>query len=528
MKNSKECLNKVIAKFIVVIFGMTTISCTKTIDRFVEVIKEVPGSTTQLNDEGVIDSSGGNAKESTVEEVKSAIQSGFLKIPNVIHRLKLMYELNDSGISNIVTNFIDRKPEEKLKSLTIKPQEEACDSREGHRDSSVNQANEICLSTSRLQRIPPSSLETEIIALLVHEISHVVVFNENDADMIQEHIVENPNRYNFTDNAFIKFTKDFDQLKGDIIYALIGMLQNEVNYYNFCSQASEIKGFAKALGGRYAVWGFNTPPISLTGEIAKKFRNVLYLGDSMSLLLYAVNSGDTSKLESIDMNSIKLDECQTNRHFSEMVNHLRHEKTMRRNLIEGLVGYYRAISQVFREIEESLYINPNPHNLDDALASSVLFEASIKSDMIKNKVLTPIEKKFASCNLTVNGISTNIDLSFNFKRIYVNGDIVSDKSVSRSRKGNYVIIHQYWYGYETSSHTLVKPIWNDVKRPEGVLSVQSVTGGAIVGSQKYDESSHSIGLYVENSVSESAGAKFQFKDEGKTIDIELNCEINNE
>lgn len=66
--------------------------------------------------------------------------------------------------------------------ITIKESGDCGWSLDDHADASVSKAGtEVCFSIERLRRVPPTSLLREVLALLYHEIFHVVGMGEDDA-----------------------------------------------------------------------------------------------------------------------------------------------------------------------------------------------------------------------------------------------------------------------------------------------------------------------------------------------------------
>jgi hypothetical protein len=166
-----------------------------------------PGAPVAHNGGGGIDGSGGDSVHSSLEQVKKAFSEEAAALQKRLSYMTMKYSQADElvydfqfgrGSRKLVGDFLlmsqpdqNTSPlSEGLRSQTIqiKPQLEACQSKDGLRSGSAkgNYKNgEICISYQELQKISPFSLNLEIFSVLIHELSHLSGFDEAKAVQIQ-------------------------------------------------------------------------------------------------------------------------------------------------------------------------------------------------------------------------------------------------------------------------------------------------------------------------------------------------------
>lgn len=146
---------------------------------------------------GGIDGSGGNTIFSTKEDISQALNKVKVDLPALIdelYREKTYNTLFDEKARLFIDRFYAHTPtavyaDEILANVKINLQDLPCSSREGQRAGSALgnlQNGEICLSAEKLKMIPTDSLSDEMTALLFHELSHLVGFNEEEALSLQK------------------------------------------------------------------------------------------------------------------------------------------------------------------------------------------------------------------------------------------------------------------------------------------------------------------------------------------------------
>ena len=150
---------------------------------------------------GGIDGSGGNTLFSTKEDIFQALAKAKVDLPALLDDLnkeKTYNTLFDEKARLFIDLFYKQTPavvyaDEILANVKINLQDMPCASREGQRAGSALgnlQNGEICLSTEKLKMIPTDSLSDEMTALLFHELSHLVGFNEEDALSLQKFVLD--------------------------------------------------------------------------------------------------------------------------------------------------------------------------------------------------------------------------------------------------------------------------------------------------------------------------------------------------
>lgn len=152
--------------------------------------------------QGTVDGGGGNSV---------LLSSSALEVKSVIDRIK---ELSKSPASfnvysigddwkfarekkyQVLLRDVSEKASQLLHSLVLNDkvvlQTDACTDPHSSvpRDGSaqvVGKNGTICLSTSRLQRIPPGELKNQILALLLHEVVHLLGYGEHFAQYAQDY-----------------------------------------------------------------------------------------------------------------------------------------------------------------------------------------------------------------------------------------------------------------------------------------------------------------------------------------------------
>ncbi|MFZ4405406.1 MAG: hypothetical protein ACOYOK_15005 [Pseudobdellovibrionaceae bacterium] len=218
-----------------------------------------------------VDGSGGNSLQSSEEEVKQAFTKVYLALPSqlrwlnfhnhrdqmgwnyfndknhIIHDFKFGkgafqivhdFLLIDKKIMNLINTSesdtetpdpsspinpaFDKDIKSRLvqgvlqKKITFNLVSGECNSRQGHRDGAAigtPEAGTICLSLSRLQKIPTDDLENQIVALIMHELSHLSGFNEKKAIAFQKLIYNNPGLYNSKNTNPVKTFRSCDEAK---------------------------------------------------------------------------------------------------------------------------------------------------------------------------------------------------------------------------------------------------------------------------------------------------------------------------
>lgn len=150
---------------------------------------------------GGIDGSGGNTIFSTKEDISQALNKAKVDLPALVDELykeKTYNTLFDEKARLFIDRFYPHTQiavyaGEILANVKINLQDVPCVSREGQRAGSASgnlQNGEICLSTEKLKMIPADSLSEEITALMFHELSHLVGFNEEDALNLQKFVLD--------------------------------------------------------------------------------------------------------------------------------------------------------------------------------------------------------------------------------------------------------------------------------------------------------------------------------------------------
>lgn len=170
---------------------------------------------------GGIDGSGGDAQDSTLEEVKLAFEAVIKELPNQLSQMhkNLMLDVFSyeyrygKGSHGFIHQYLMGRPRlgtgiclgcetvgtALIKGLIkIKPVEDSCTSTDGHRDGSAlggMKDGEICISFTRLTRIPTKSLKEQIFLLINHELSHLSGFDEPKAKKLQSLLSAHPGIY---------------------------------------------------------------------------------------------------------------------------------------------------------------------------------------------------------------------------------------------------------------------------------------------------------------------------------------------
>jgi hypothetical protein len=214
-------------------------------------------SSTQLVDlqantvSGAIDSSGGNLSASTEAQVRFYLKPSFLKK----FLLETTYRLEVSGIKNevlqplILGNSVMPTPliifVENL-DLNSMESDQCVDSVTGlGRDASVSKTGDFCFDVKRMMRIPKQALHIEIVALMMHEISHIYGFNEEHAEQVQQSI----RRYAhilFPDiRAIDTIAADVIMIRNDISDVMIG-LGKDMEKSEVCAYLGSAEGAAKS------------------------------------------------------------------------------------------------------------------------------------------------------------------------------------------------------------------------------------------------------------------------------------------
>ncbi len=165
------------------------------------------GAPVAHNGGGGIDGSGGDSVHSSLAQVKKVFAEELAVLEKRLAFMKMRYSQADElvydfqfgrGSRKLVGEFLllgaERESSSPLidalrsHSIQIKPQLEACQSKDGQRSGSAKgnyKSGEICISYQELQKISPFSLNLEIFDLLIHELSHLSGFDEAKAVKIQ-------------------------------------------------------------------------------------------------------------------------------------------------------------------------------------------------------------------------------------------------------------------------------------------------------------------------------------------------------
>lgn len=165
---------------------------------------------------GGIDGSGGDVLQSTLEQVQKAFDESINNLDQTIYAIHRMHKLDqetydymfEKGAHTLVGAFLDPKRTNESSpemadsiaqgKIRILAKNEDCKTSDASHDGSAigdHKSGTICLSLTRLQKIPVKSLNEEIFLLLIHELSHLSGFNENQAVALQKLFSRNPNLY---------------------------------------------------------------------------------------------------------------------------------------------------------------------------------------------------------------------------------------------------------------------------------------------------------------------------------------------
>lgn len=196
-------------------------------------VEPSPGNPTLENGGGGIDGSGGNTAQSSLEEVQKAFDEiqkelyerfvqiaqhramdpevvDFISERNAHQTLKDLFKNFDPSKESAFNNPFSKAL--KNGNVRIIPQETDCQTRDSSHDGSATgnlEKGEICISLSRLTKLPARVLHEEIFLLLVHEMSHLAGFNEQNAEYFQRFFLRHPKLY----QSQIEATKVFPSFK---------------------------------------------------------------------------------------------------------------------------------------------------------------------------------------------------------------------------------------------------------------------------------------------------------------------------
>lgn len=183
------------------------------------------GFKTAPGKKGPGDAGGGDATKSDIKAVEYYINHDLRdRLKTVFHRIEYYYshsETHNSSATNIlplqVSNlFVDIDVQSFIDQVKIVAQKEDCLGKLHESKDGSAFDNTICLSSTRLARIPNETLTMEIDALAAHELAHLRGANEADAQIVQKWFL-NSQMTSFTtaDLKSYVFT-DFVSYKNDI------------------------------------------------------------------------------------------------------------------------------------------------------------------------------------------------------------------------------------------------------------------------------------------------------------------------
>lgn len=259
--------------------------------------------------QGGQDSGGGNVTASNLVDVEFYYKKAVAQLPYILEvffkvktiqnftnleKRKLFFSVVDKLMS------LDKAPSPKLeravgillKSSKINIEKtKSCRSKDKeHSYASIKDFNigsPICISFHELSKLPPSSLEREIISLLLHEYLHALNIDETNIVVIQESLT-----YNF-DKIFLHGIKTFTQrekYKGhtrinfyvDTLSSYLEKSQNitQKDWENFCSTSDAISLIIQSdMDWNLSIFGKLTPQLIHSGETTEieveKYLNTL-------------------------------------------------------------------------------------------------------------------------------------------------------------------------------------------------------------------------------------------------------------
>lgn len=171
---------------------------------------------------GTTDRGGGNGSKSTREEILRHINGGLnFQLTTALERMeaefrnmkKIGSEIKPTNSKEIIEKFNnginftwltesmydlveDMDTLTLAKKIKFQPVDGNCYDPETSelRDSSITQEGLMCISTTRLQRYPKYAIKIELLALAMHELSHLKGYDEPDAEELQDDVLNNINR----------------------------------------------------------------------------------------------------------------------------------------------------------------------------------------------------------------------------------------------------------------------------------------------------------------------------------------------
>jgi hypothetical protein len=154
--------------------------------------------------QGGQDSGGGNTTASSLEEVEFYYQRSMSHINNILYTFlspsTYVYFKDEkktellSGLDKSVRDVGGIETLIKSTPIIIKRNGPCISKDKLHASASIKSfefGSPICLSFTELTKIPKSSLEREIISLLLHEYAHSMGYDENSAVTIQNALIQN-------------------------------------------------------------------------------------------------------------------------------------------------------------------------------------------------------------------------------------------------------------------------------------------------------------------------------------------------
>jgi hypothetical protein len=208
--------------------------------------------------EGGVDGSGGNLKTLTREELNSFIENELpYFIRNIIHRLKLIQKnketTEDDSVNSIKQekffNYLDdflgrdaKQINDIAKSVQYKVKDE-CYPDNHHNiisDAAVSDTAVVCFSFRTFSKLPKPVLNYKLIAISMHELSHLRGFTEQEASEWQSYFELkefNSKVFRFANEPYKEVKRDIQKGVGKIALALNALgihNHNETRINNAC------------------------------------------------------------------------------------------------------------------------------------------------------------------------------------------------------------------------------------------------------------------------------------------------------
>ena len=160
----------------VIISSMVVIGCNKAKDN--------------KSNNGGVDGSGGDTVKISIEKFKSEYSRLPTVLPTIKSRLELMVQRNDID-NSFVVRFIDllnkSRLDQSLSKLNWHLENDYCFGDGEKRAASADlNTNTICISYKPFSQMSESEFETQLRAISLHELSHLVGFNEEEAVKLQD------------------------------------------------------------------------------------------------------------------------------------------------------------------------------------------------------------------------------------------------------------------------------------------------------------------------------------------------------